>query len=137
MLMLAFFATTSALAQNLKLSAEKCFIAPGEVGSVVVCLTNDVDVDIVACKVKLPEGLSFVTTTGDKIKNTKLGRCANIKTLTNRCEITSYDSQECYINLSGLGEESKIVPGSGEIFSFDVKAADNLAMSDNITFRNV
>ena len=137
MLMLAFFATTSALAQNLKLSAEKCFIAPGEIGSVVVCLTNDVDVDIVACKVKLPDGLSFVTTKGDKIKNTKLGRCANIKTLTNRCEITSYDSQECYINLSGLGEESKIVPGSGEIFSFDVKAADDLAMSDNITFRNV
>ena len=41
MLMLAFFATTSALAQGLKLTVEKCFLAPGETTSVIVSLTND------------------------------------------------------------------------------------------------
>lgn len=64
MLMLAFFATTSALAQGLKLTVEKCFLAPGETTSVIVSLTNDERVSLVTGYVQLPEGLTFVTEEG-------------------------------------------------------------------------
>ncbi len=55
MLMLASFATTSALAQGLKLTVEKCFFAPGETTSVIVSLTNDEESSSVTGYVQLPE----------------------------------------------------------------------------------
>lgn len=133
MFMLAFFATTSALAQDLKLSAERCFIAPGGTGSVVLSMANDVEVGSYTCKVTLPEELSFVITEGDKIKSTLLGRCENNNGLRPRCEVTAYDPHTCVITLGTIDEDVKVVPGSGEIFSFEVKASDKLPISDIIT----
>ena len=48
-------------AQGLKLTVEKCFLAPGETTSVIVSLTNDERVSLVTGYVQLPEGLTFVT----------------------------------------------------------------------------
>lgn len=137
MLLMAFVATTSAFAQNLKLSAEKCFIAPGETGTVVLGMTNDVEVGSYTCKVTLPEGLSFVISEGDKIKSTLLGRCENDNALKPICEVTSYDPKTCVITLATIKKSAVIAPGKGEIFAFEVKAADKLPMNDIIAVNKI
>ena len=133
MLMLAFFATTSALAQELKLSAEKCFLAPGETTSVVVNLTNEEKAFFLTGYVQLPEGLSFVSE-GDVINHAKVGRTEKNKSFSLRFEKTTYDEQRGYFNFTFL---SGLEAGNGEIFTFEVKASDKLALSQVITFDKV
>lgn len=136
MLMLAFFATTSALAQGLKLTVEKCFLAPGETTSVIVSLTNDEKVSLVTGYVQLPEGLTFVTEEGKSgyIQSAKIGRCATDKSFTLNFVRTTYDDQRAYFNFDLL---RGLAAGTGEVMSFDVKATDKLAISQNITFDKV
>lgn len=139
MLMMVFLTSVSALAQEMKLSAEKAFLAPGETASVVVSLKNDLPVSLVTGYIQLPEGLSFVKTTGDDpelvyLKSALVGRCEKEKSFILNFVQTTYDDHRAYFNYDMM---KGLAAGSGDIFSFEVVASKDLAISNTVNFEKV
>ena len=63
-----------------------------------------------------------------------IGRCATDKSFNLNFRRTTYDDQRAYFNLDLL---RGLDVGAGQVMSFDVKATDKLAISQNITFDKV
>lgn len=136
MLFMVLFTTTSALAQVLKLTADKCFLAPGEIASVVVGLDNKDNLMALQGSVVLPEGLSFVTDEDNNVKTELVGRGLTTKKTDLFMLVKESNKQAAFFNCATLSK-SGVEAGSGEIFTFAVKASKDLAISQTIKFEGI
>lgn len=59
-LLLAFFMSVGAYAQDIKLSVDKVYLKPGNTATITVKIDNKVTFGAMKTTINLPEGLSFV-----------------------------------------------------------------------------
>ena len=109
------FTAIVAFAEN-GFRVEALDIQPGEEKTVSVVLENEEDAKSVAIDISLPAGLSFVGTNGSVEFSTRAASMAS-----KQAKIQT--SGALRIGLLGLG--GVVEAGTGELFSFKVKAADD------------
>ena len=126
-LVLLLIASVSS-AQNVKFSAEKVFITPGETVTVFLNLENDVDVKSFSGEIALPEGLTFVESSIEGEYVCGVGQ----RFAGSECAFVPTDESGRKAKFLVLGEE----PSTGDdiVFAFEVQADAELPVKGNIEF---
>lgn len=126
----AFAVSGKALAAGVDFAIDKYFVKPGEKATLTVKLTNAERITAMSGRINLPEGLSFVPTEGDA-QSYVCGKAER----SEKAYFITLDGKTTKSAAFALGFLNKgLSAGSGDLFTFDVVADENLAARDSIEF---
>lgn len=131
-LLLAFFVSVGAYAQDITLSVDKQFFKPGTTATVTVKVDSKVTFGAISTKISLPEGLSFVV---DKATADYTDFVFGRTELTKKCTmlLTGNGSVATFM----AAKANDFAPVSADLFTFDVEVAKDFAVNEQIKFSNI
>lgn len=133
-LLLAFFMSVGAYAQDIKLSVDKVYLKPGNTATITVKIDNKVTFGAMKTTINLPEGLSFVAskTYDDGTFDLTYGKTE----ISKKARFIFSSSKKSIATLS-LVKSDDFAPCQGDFFTFDVDVDNSLAACNKITFNEI
>lgn len=133
-LALALVVSGKAFAEGMDFSIDKSFVKPGETATLTVKLTNAEKITAITGAITLPEGLSFMpkVKTDGTIDETEYA-CGKAERSKNALAAMLVVRKSTPKTAGfALAYMNGLAAGSGELFTFDVKADETFAARDSI-----